>query len=106
LELDLSMIGFNEESFTCDGSYWREKTVSNCIGLLYECSLRESRFLELIRASPPLTIMRSEDSRTAAFPVMVQGGLVEALSSSLALGTIGSSQSTPFFHYNINYVTT
>jgi Nuclear pore complex scaffold, nucleoporins 186/192/205 len=88
LELDLSLMGFNEESFACDGSYWMEKTVSNCIGLLYECALREGRFLELILSAPPLTLLRSEDGRTAALPVMVQGGLVEALSSSLALGTI------------------
>jgi hypothetical protein len=104
LELDLSIMGFNEEFFSCDGmymyyihiyafihiyiysiymyvyiymyiyiyiytyvnmyiyinlgSYWREKVVSNCIGLLYECSLREGRFLELIMSSPPLTILR------------------------------------------------
>jgi hypothetical protein len=88
LELDLSMMGFNEEFFSCDGSYWREKVVSNCVGLLYECSLREGRFLELVMSSPPLTILRSEDGRTAALPVMIQGGLVEVLSSCLALGTI------------------
>lgn len=64
--------GFNEEFFSCDGAFWREKVVSNCIGLLYECSLREGRFLELIMSSPPLTIVRSEDGRTAALPVMIQ----------------------------------
>ena len=95
LEIDLSMMGFNEEAYSCDGSYWMEKTVSNCIGLLYECSLRESRFLELIRSAPPLTILKSEDGRTASLPVMVQGGLVDALSSSLALGTVAHFMRLP-----------
>jgi Nuclear pore complex scaffold, nucleoporins 186/192/205 len=95
LEMDLSMLGFNDDSFACDGSYWMEKTVSNCIGLLYECSLRESRFLELMRAAPPLTLLRSEDGRTTTLPVMIQGGLVEALSSSLALGTVAHFMRIP-----------
>ena len=95
LEIDLSMMGFNDEILTCDGSYWMEKTVSNCIGLLYECSLREIRFLELQRAAPPLTILRSEDGRTSALPVIVSGGLIEALSSSLALGTVAHFMRLP-----------
>ena len=95
LELDLSIRGFNEEVLSCDGSYWMEKTVSNCIGLLHECSLRESRFLELLRSAPPLTILRSEGGCTTSLPVMVRGGLEEALSSSLALGTVAHFLTLP-----------
>lgn len=95
LEIDLSLMGFNEDIYSCDSSYWMEKTVSNCIGLLYECSLREIRFLELVRTAPPLTLLRSEEGRTSALPIMVSGGLMDALSSSLALGTVAHFMRLP-----------
>ena len=58
LEQDLSLIGLDEGVVSCDGAYWREKVVTECMGLLYECALREQRFLEHLRAAPPLTIIR------------------------------------------------
>jgi hypothetical protein len=55
VEIDLSAIGFYEDLGTCDEAFWREKTASTAMGLLYECSLREARFLALLRSAPPLT---------------------------------------------------
>ena len=72
LELDLSLMGLDEDVVSCDGAYWREKVVTDCMGLLYECALRENRFLDYLRAAPPLTIIRCEDGRISHVPVMVQ----------------------------------
>ena len=58
LELDLSLMGLDEDVVSCDGAYWREKVVADCMGLLYECALREKVFLDYLRAAPPLTIIR------------------------------------------------
>ncbi len=46
-----------------DTLFWREKCVSAAVGLLYECSIREDRFLANLRASPPLTVLRSVRGR-------------------------------------------
>ena len=92
VEIDLSVMGLDEVTAAAltDGAYWAERVASNCLGLLYECALREGRFLEHLRAAPPLTLIRCEDGRPAHIPVMVQGfgGMAEVLSSSLALGIV------------------
>ena len=92
VEIDLSLMGLDDVTAAAlvDGAYWCERVVSNCLGLLYECALRETRFLEHLRAAPPLTLIRCEDGRPAHIPVMVQGfgGMAEVLSSSLALGIV------------------
>lgn len=46
-----------------DTLFWREKCVNATIGLLYECALREKRFMQCIVSAPPLTIMRTVSGR-------------------------------------------
>lgn len=89
LDEDLSGVSLGSDAdLTCDTSYWMEKTVSACMGLLYECGLREQMFTRLVRQSAqPLSFIRNEHGRPAAVPVLSQG-LAEVLSSSIHLSKI------------------
>eukprot|EP01038_Epipyxis_sp_PR26KG_P004681 gene4681-6575_t len=71
--VNLSEKGPRFDEFRCDSVYWREKTVSAIIGLLYECSLREKRFNEIFdTATQQLSISRTENGRTANLPIIIQ----------------------------------
>lgn len=89
IDENLSRINLNPESgCLCDGSYWQEKVASACIGLLYECALREEIFNHKIRHSPhPITFLRTEQGRPV--PVTISPyGLIESLSSGIHLAKI------------------
>jgi hypothetical protein len=71
--LDLTNLG--HETHLCDSVFWQERTLSGIVGLLYECSLREDKFMSFIRSSgaSQLTITRSsgDQGRVSVVPVIV-----------------------------------
>jgi hypothetical protein len=79
----LSHIGLIDGS--CDEAYWMERTTTLCIGILYECSLREDIFLKYFRAgnSNGLKIKRTESGRPCFVPIIIHGGLSSILSIDL-----------------------
>jgi hypothetical protein len=88
-EEDFSGVGLGSVAgLHCDAGYWREKTVAACVGLLYECSLREQMFVRMTRnVEQPLSFIRTENGRPATVPVVVQG-LSEILSSCIHLAKL------------------
>lgn len=89
IDENLSRISLTPESgCLCDGSYWQEKVASACIGLLYECALREEIFNYKIRHSSfPITFLRTEQGRPVAV-ILSPYGLIESLSSGIHLAKI------------------
>ena len=69
--LDLTSLG--RETHLCDLFFWQERTVAGVVGLLYECALREERFMALYRScGGKVTITRiSEQGRAAVLPVIL-----------------------------------
>lgn len=86
---NFSMIQFGESS--CDSLYWRVKTISSCIGLLYEVGIREKRFLSLGRSVPlvslqngkgKLKLVRTVNNKPSILPVLFQYSLADVITSS------------------------
>ncbi|KAJ1424574.1 hypothetical protein B484DRAFT_480491 [Ochromonadaceae sp. CCMP2298] len=77
----LHLASLGREPNLCDPVFWQERTVACVVGLLYECSLREEKFLQFCRsARAQLTVTRvTEQGRVAVLPV-----IVHALSDLLA----------------------
>jgi hypothetical protein len=76
---------------SCDSLYWRIKTISSCIGLLYEVGIRENRFLELGRSVPlealqsgkgKIKLVRTVNNRQSILPVLFQYSLADVITSS------------------------
>jgi hypothetical protein len=68
--LDLTSLG--RESHLCDPVFWQERCVAAAVGLVYECALREEKFLALLRSAPSkVTVTRvAEYGRVAVLPVV------------------------------------
>jgi hypothetical protein len=102
--LDLLSYGYNENlsefgllgsgvgHLHCDASYWKEKTVAACVGLLFECSLREQTFNHFVhRSQTPVTYTRynTVNNRMITVPVVTQS-LALRIGSTVQLGVIGT----------------
>lgn len=87
-----------------DHAYWKQKTVSNVISLLYECSLRESNFMKIIRSSPPLSIVQSNANHigTSTLLSVQLSDLSDSLSSTYMSSTIPLSNISNFIVLNGN----
>ena len=85
--LDLTSLG--RETHLCDSVFWQERTVAGVVGLIYECALREGRFMSLYRAAPTkLSITRTNDQgRITVSPVTVHD-LSEILSADQDRGLL------------------
>jgi len=85
--LDLTSLG--RETHLSDSVFWQERTVAGVVGLIYECALREGRFMSLYRAAPTkLSITRTNDQgRITVSPVTVHD-LSELLSADQDRGLL------------------
>jgi hypothetical protein len=92
-------------AFLNDLSYWKEKTVAACVGLLYECSLREHTFNKFVhRSNTPITFTRFSHSsrsghahsRVQTVPVTTQS-LALRIGSTVQLSVIGGLMPTVSF---------
>lgn len=80
--LDLTSLG--RETHLCDPVFWQERTIAGVIGLLYECALREGKFMALYRSTTAkLTVTRTSDQGR----ISVQPVIVHDLSELLAADT-------------------
>ena len=69
--LSLSEVG--REEHLCDATFWQERALSCAVGLLYECALRETKYLCFYRSChTQLTLTRTgESGRAVVSPVIV-----------------------------------
>lgn len=50
-----SDVNYNQASHA---SYWKKRVISLCVGLFYECSLREEDYVRMFYAPPPMPMKR------------------------------------------------
>jgi len=79
---DYQLPGFGWDAFRYDIAYWKHRTVSSIIGLIYEVSIREKVFMDMVRSSEPLSILRTERLGSVASLVPVQLCSLDTLLSS------------------------
>jgi len=85
--LDLTALG--RETFLGDSVFWQERTVAGVVGLIYECSLREGRFMSLYRAAPTkLSVTRTNDQGRITVAPVTCHDLSELLSADQDRGLL------------------
>ena len=89
--LSLSEVG--REEHLCDATFWQERALSCAVGLIYECTLRETKFLSFYRScNTQLTLTRTgEHGRAVVSPV-----IVHEISDLLSNCITGDSRSVLF----------